>query len=136
MTRINCVPAHELTDKHLIAEYRELPRISALAWKWADRKESIDLIGSDLLDSIEYKTHLLPRTYILGQGHVKFFYDKGEYLRNRFENEIVPEMHKRGFQTQFTKYRAHPNGLNNNWKPTDTAMALNRARIAERLSNK
>lgn len=27
MTRINLLPASELTDQHLIAEYRELPRI-------------------------------------------------------------------------------------------------------------
>ena len=27
MTRINCVPVEELTDKHLGAEYRELPRL-------------------------------------------------------------------------------------------------------------
>lgn len=27
MTRINIIPVHELTGKHLVAEYRELPRV-------------------------------------------------------------------------------------------------------------
>ena len=27
MTRINVVPVKELSDQHLIAEYRELPRV-------------------------------------------------------------------------------------------------------------
>lgn len=31
MTRINCVPVRELGGKHLVAEYRELPRVYALA---------------------------------------------------------------------------------------------------------
>ena len=30
MTRINCVPVTELHDRHLVAEYRELPRCFAL----------------------------------------------------------------------------------------------------------
>jgi len=31
MTRINCIPVTELHNKHLVAEYRELPRIFKLA---------------------------------------------------------------------------------------------------------
>ena len=31
MTRINCIPVEELSTPHLIAEYRELPRVFALA---------------------------------------------------------------------------------------------------------
>lgn len=33
MTRINVVPVEELTTKHLVAEYRENPRVFALAHK-------------------------------------------------------------------------------------------------------
>lgn len=54
MTRINCVPVEELTDKHLLAEYRELPRIFNLARAVEDA----------------------PTEYVLGTGHMKFFYDK------------------------------------------------------------
>lgn len=114
MTRINCVPVQELTDKHLLAEYREMPRVSALA---------------RCLDDV-------PAVYLLGKGHVKFFYDKGEFLRRRFEDEIVPEMQRRGFVTRFTKYRPHPDGLNNDWQPDEQALTINRKRIAQRLSER
>lgn len=111
MTRINVVPVEELTDKHLLAEYRELPRVSGLARVAPEA----------------------PKRYVLGRGHVKFFYDKGEWLRRRFEEQIVPEMNRRGFVTNFIHYRPHPKGLNNNWKPGRNALKLNRARIAKRL---
>ena len=54
MTRINCIPVEELHDKHLLAEYRELPRVFSLARGDAD----------------------IPDTYRMGKGHVTFFYDK------------------------------------------------------------
>lgn len=110
MTRINCIPVEELSDKHLIAEYRELPRVSKLAWYRGDG----------------------PQEYTLGKGHIIFFYDKGEYLRRRFEEEIVPEMQSRGFVTNYTMYRPHPPGLNDDWVPTQEAMEINRSRIKAR----
>jgi deoxyribonuclease (pyrimidine dimer) len=114
MTRINCVPPDTLTDKHLIAEYRELPRISALA-----------RIASDA-----------PNDYVLGKGHCKFFYDKGAYLKNRFENEIVPEMLRRGFKANYREYREHPAGLNNGWTPRPQDIVINVQRIMNRLKGK
>jgi deoxyribonuclease (pyrimidine dimer) len=39
MTRINVVPPRELTRQHLIAEYRELPRVFGLVKKAAARGE-------------------------------------------------------------------------------------------------
>ena len=112
MTRINCIPVEELTDKHLVAEYRELPRISKLAKVVKDA----------------------PKEYKLGTDHVKFFYDKGKYLKNRF-NELVTEMNKRGFKTNYTEYREHQQGLNNNWQPTEYAKFINRKRIYNKLNN-
>lgn len=114
MTRINCIPVQELNNKMLLAEYRELPRISKLARQLTP----------------------VPLIYILGTGHVKFFYDKGEYLRKRFEEQIVPELIKRGFKLTFTKYRLHSDNLNNDWEPTDEDMLINRKRIEERLNKK
>jgi deoxyribonuclease (pyrimidine dimer) len=111
MTRINCIPAAELNDQMLLAEYRELPRLSALARPCSDA----------------------PRHYTLGPGHIKFFYDKGEYLRRRFEEEIVPELTKRGFKLSFIRYRPHPEGLNRDWQPRTVDQKLNRDRIRERL---
>ena len=110
MTHINVVPPSELVREHLIAEYRELPRISKLA-------KPIDNAPSD---------------YVLGAGHCKFFYDKGLFLKHRFENEIIPEMKKRGYTTNFTEYRLHPTGLNKDYKPTKNTIKINRLRIQER----
>ena len=62
MTRINTVPVECLSDKHLLAEYRELPRIFTAVAKIYDS-------GNQLPTDI-------PPNYKLGAGHVKFFYDK------------------------------------------------------------
>ena len=122
MTRINCIPVKELTDRHLLAEYRELPRIFNLA------KIKVDA----------------PASYVLGTGHMKFFYDKLEYLVKR-QIEIVKELNKRGVRTTFKAQglRNHheknggkcPALLWNDWKPTKKAMMINRQRINERLKN-
>lgn len=113
MTRINVVPVEELSTQHLLAEYREISRVSALA-----------------------KKDVAPAEYVLGKGHVKFFYDKGEWLRKRFEDEIVPELKKRGINARYSTYRPHPPELNNNWVPNEAALALNRKRIKERIDGR
>lgn len=60
MTRINLVPVSELSDQHLIAEYRELPRIFNLVLNAQYKgKYPLDFKISD--------------TYLLGTGHVTFF---------------------------------------------------------------
>ena len=110
MTRINLVPVEELCNKHLVAEYRELPRISKAAKHITDA----------------------PSSYVLGKGHCKFFYDKGLFLQKRFA-QLVAEMNKRGFTTNFTEYRQHPDGLNNDYVPSDNEIEINRQRIKERL---
>ena len=111
MTRINCIPVEELNDRMLLAEYRELPRVARLARQCPDA----------------------PRHYTLGPGQVKFFYDKGEFLRRRFEEQIVPELKRRGFKLSFERYRPHPGGLNQDWQPRAIDQSLNRQRIRERL---
>lgn len=60
MTRINCIPPRELSREHLIAEYRELPRIFALVRAAIARGESPDDPRN-------------PTSYTLGAGHVRFF---------------------------------------------------------------
>lgn len=121
MTRINCVPVEELADKHLLAEYRELPRIFALA------KHTYDA----------------PKHYVLGTGHMKFFYDKLTYLVKRQE-QLVKELNKRGVRTQYNAedlWHHHVkaggklhDALWNDWTPTEAAMEINRERLRERLA--
>jgi deoxyribonuclease (pyrimidine dimer) len=124
MTRINCIPPSELTGKHLVAEYRELPRVFKLMKAAQDRGESVD-------DSRN------PVKYVLGLGHVRFFYDKGLYLLNR-QQSLIDEMLKRDYRPSYTNpTELLPNNLDpmrmQDWVPTDEAMALNRERIALRL---
>lgn len=112
MTRINCVPPSELSGKHLVAEYRELPRIFGLA----------------------RATATIPATYRLGPGHVTFFYDKLTWLKRRHK-ALVNEMLSRGYKPQFTEppWPSDPSpNLWNDWTPTEEALALNRQRIADR----
>lgn len=66
MTRINLVTPSLLSRQHLVAEYRELPRAFGLAYRAYWRG---DLSG--------------PTEYVLGPGHVKFFYDKLWWLWKR-----------------------------------------------------
>jgi deoxyribonuclease (pyrimidine dimer) len=121
MTRINVIPVTELLDKRLLAEYRELPRIFALSRKWYER-------GGDPAD--------LPKTYRLGAGHVRFFYDKLIYCYLR-QHMLVNECQKRMFSPKYWPNRRliawAPEFLKKDYLPTQEAMALNRERIAERL---
>lgn len=113
MTRINVVPPRELHDKHLMAEYRELPRVFGLARVCPEA----------------------PEQYTLGKGHVVFFYDKLQYLVERF-NSILAEIDRRGFNANYRELRTQhcPPELFGNYEPTPESLVINRARIAERLN--
>lgn len=122
MTRINCIPFQELTSQHLVAEYRELPRIFGLVERTLTKGSAIDN---------------LPREYVLGTGHCKFFYNKLGYLTDRHQG-LVKEMLSRGYKPQFTgslkeSYKHIPEKFYGDWKPDSKAMEINRARIKERL---
>lgn len=122
MTRINCIPVEELSNKHLVSEYRELPRVFGLIKGYQKRK----------------RKSMIPSKYVLGTGHVTFFYDKALYLLNR-QKQLVSEMQRRGYKPQFTNCDDLLNGIEpkyiNDWQPTKEAIALNKARIRERLSS-
>lgn len=118
MTRINVVHPSELVDKHLLAEYRELPRVFALAHSWYMQGGNVNK---------------LPPTYRLGRGHVMFFYDKLLYCRKRHEM-IVNEMKRRGFKVTYPNAPLIlRNELAGDWLPTSNCLRINRARIEERL---
>lgn len=126
MTRINCIPPSELSGPHLVAEYRELPRVFALVRAAIARGEAPDDPRN-------------PRDYTLGRGHVRFFYARLGYLAQR-QAALVAEMKARGYAPQFTQTESLLDGFPpswcNDWQPTAQAMAINRARIAERQSQR
>lgn len=77
MNRINVIHPATLTDLHLLAEYRELPRIFALAHKASQ--------------SVKPWTNKQPKECKLGESHCLFFYDKLLFLVTR-QKQIVAEM--------------------------------------------
>jgi deoxyribonuclease (pyrimidine dimer) len=124
MTRINLVHPTELSRQHLVAEYRELPRIFALV----KASQSKGLTPSALK---------VPNQYVLGRGHMIFFYDKCAFLLNR-QRDLITEMLNRGYDPKFRNPEALVDGIACHWlndyTPTDEAIALNRHRIAERTA--
>ena len=124
MTRINIVNPSELTDQHLVAEYRE-----------------IFMVGSSLQRSLKSKnwdSKNIPKKFTLNVGHVKFFYDKGKYLSNRYDM-LREEMKARGMTPDVTrvfKKEQWPDELWNDWTPTLEDYKLIRQRIEERINMK
>lgn len=121
MTRINCIPPHELTPPHLLAEWKEISRVFSLARE-------------------PKKNEIFPSEYTLGTGHVKFFYNKLFYISKRY-HELGIEMQKRGYTPNLKMKRdiikaaveKYPDEFWQNWTPTPKAMKLNRERLKERL---
>ena len=104
-----------------MAEYRELPRVFRLAEKASKRGNLIQ-----------------PDQYTLGAGHILFFYTRLGYLAKR-HCQIINEMRRRNYKPTYDGVRRSdfpdiPDEYWNDWIPTQEAMALNRNRIAERLS--
>lgn len=123
MTRINCIPVTELTDEHLGAEYRELPRVFNLVLDAAAR-------GEQPCDPRN------PTDYTLGPGHVRFFYPRLAYIVQRYV-QLVRECRRRGRAVAYEGLPAAaeqiPGEWFGEWEPDDRAIFINRARIMDRL---
>lgn len=129
MTRINLVPPAELMDQHLFAEFREIKMIP---------KSLARSLRARGLDGV---LKIIPPVYTLNTGHVSFFYDKGNYLFQRYE-AIRQELGHRGVNFNIASeldpdnvYLRNPSLLNN-YTPTVEALAIVRARIAEKIAMK
>ena len=118
MTRINLVPVDELSDQHLLAEYRELPRMAAFARKTVKKQSDI------------------PVTFTLNKGHMTFFLDKAEFLEDRHA-DIVEECLKRGINIKNTEpFKMERRFKQIDWKPTFEEEEISRERIHEKLREK
>jgi hypothetical protein len=117
MTRINVgIKPVELTNKHLLAEHREIKRIPNCI-----KKGRFNLNG-------------MPDKFTLGTGHVKFFYNKLKYLHNRY-NSLLIECKNRGFNiTDYSDaFTDLPVELYKDYKPTLDDRKIILKRIEERL---
>ena len=122
MTRINLVPVSELADQHLIAEWRELPRIFGLVKKKLD----------------EGKPIIISENYTMGTGHVRFFYDKLLFLQKRHQ-ALVKEAQKRDFKITLTKkisLKSFPKEYCQDFIPSEQDLEISQQRILEKLQAK
>lgn len=122
MTRINLTPVSELADQHLMAEYRELPRVFGAVRDRLAKRHKFDDIPSD---------------FRLGSGHVKFFYDKIGFLFLR-QHDIIKECQKRGIKITNTHVDVAdiPLRFMNDFVPSETDLALSQARLDEKISQR
>ena len=117
MTRINAgIDPKTLTQRHLMAEHREMKRIPNCVAK-----------GRANLNNI-------PDSFRLGTGHVSFFYDKLGYLKKRYIS-VRDECWSRGYNVQdySDAWDNIPDELMNDWFPTDKDREIVQQRINERL---
>lgn len=128
MTRINLVPPSELADQHLFAEFREIQRLPG-----ALSRSLFSKTTSDVLKKI-------PSHFTLNTGHVTFFYDKGLFLRKRYES-LIGELNKRGVH-KFEANEWDSKGIMsgnlwyNDYTPTEKALVISRERLAEKIAMK
>lgn len=122
MTRINLIPVQELSDQHLIAEYRELPRV-------CKQKINID----DASDK-----------YLLGKGHVKWCRKHLVFVLNRYYL-LCSEMRYRGFTVNYEydelldylfKNPVAEEFLWKDYEPTEDDITLSRNRIISKIKMK
>lgn len=115
MTRINIVPVKELSDQWLIAEYRELPRVL---------KQNINIDNA-------------PNNYILGKGHMKWARKHGLFTSRRMQ-EIIKEMHYRGFKTNFLSDLSSyvKDNIKLDYKPDLKDLELNKERLILKYNKK
>lgn len=117
MTRISVgVRAIELCDAHLIKERIELLRIP------------------NAIKSGKAVVKDIPKSFTLGTGHVKFFYDKLGYLRERYD-ELTLECIERDFNiTDFSdSFLDLPSNLCNSYQERDIDRKIVVERVNERL---
>lgn len=126
MTRINLLPPTELTDQHLVAEYREMTMVPASLNRTLKSKNGLD-------------QSRINSKYTLNTGHVYFFYDKGKYLKERYDS-LVTEMKLRGMNPDpnriFPTQIFEDNDLYGDWEPSIDEIDINLKRIEERIKMK
>lgn len=128
MTRINLESPSLLCREHLIGEWYENPRIATNIIK-AHGKVDLKSIPS----TFTVRTNSNPRG---GEGHMKFFYNKLLWLRNRYVS-LMGEMERRGYNaTDNWKpeiFNPEFHHLFNDWQPSQSDVNLSRTRIAEMM---
>lgn len=124
--RINIIPVNLLTDAHLRAEFREI--IMSIHYYKRSKLTKQGIIYTDI-----------PEAYLLNKGHAYFFYNKFQFVFNRFY-ELLNEMYIRGFKTgdneaKFTSlFKEHIEELSlHDYSVTEDDVLINIERILDKL---
>lgn len=122
MTRLNLIEPEHLTNRHLIAEYKEITQFIHLVRPLKPGEGN---------------------QYTLNKGHCTFFYNKGPYLIERFE-KLRDECEKRGFNIDPVKFQERINRIKQSYQtvpnieytpsPQDYRLVIDR--IIERINSK
>ena len=120
MTRINVgIDPSSLNREMLIAEHREIKRIP------------------NAIKSGRFSLKDQPSEFKLGAGHVKFFYDKIGYLKQRYE-QIYAECIRRKYNMTYfgESFEGIPEEYMGDYTPTRRDIKLIKERIATNLAKK
>lgn len=129
MTRINLIPVEELTREHLTGEFHEISRVFGLVKKRVNKNHSPSDVG-------------IPSEFTLGRGHVKFFYNKLDWVADRYLS-LAAEIRSRSRWSNvdivlvgtilFDALNHIPHEWWNDYVPSEADVELSRNRILERL---
>lgn len=122
MTRINLLSPSELADQHLLAEWRELPRI-------------VTIVRNKI---IQHKPIIVGVKYTMGAGHVRFFYNKLLFLSQRHQ-VLVAEALKRGFHLGYVDQISLadiPKCYCQDYQPSQEDLQISLTRIYDKLQQK
>lgn len=129
--RINVINPNYLSDQHLLAEYREIKMLPKMLHRSINSKKGIFY-------------HEIPKEYKLNKGHGLFFYNKLQYIYNRFDL-LLSEMRHRSFETNFDVL-IPDNQISfdleqipfvwEDWRPNKQAIKINVERILLRINEK
>jgi deoxyribonuclease (pyrimidine dimer) len=119
----------DLADQHLFAEWREIKMIAPAAVRSLKTRAPGKIVES------------IPPAYTMNRGHVTFFYNKLEFLKDRL-GELTHELLQRDYKiTNFDfvtdHYRMAWHEIPQTaWTPTTDDIVVNIARIADRLNQR
>lgn len=129
MTRINLVRPDDLADQHLFAEWREIKMVPA-----ALRRSLVTKSKQEIL-------RLIPKTFTLNTGHVTFFFDKINFLYDRYV-KLTEELENRGYNLTAHDmdeifYKDIPSEFREiEWQPSAAEIQISVDRILTRLNEK
>jgi deoxyribonuclease (pyrimidine dimer) len=129
MTRINLVHVKDLADQHLFAEWREIKMVPA-ALRRSLKTRNIDNILAGI-----------PKRYTLNKGHVTFFFNKMQFLTERYKlltAELISREYNINTEDDFRIFCGDlPAEFRHvEWHPDEQEIAVNVERILLRISEK